>query len=176
MLNDPEKRSKYDQYGEHWKNVGNGFGAGAQGGGEGGFEGFDFSQFGTGGGFSDFFSQMFGGGTRAGGAHRSRSYHSGFNPFNEATAQYADRECKVNIDMYTALLGGDIVIQTPSSDRLKLKIKAGTQPGTKVRLKGKGDVNPDGSRGNLILTYNVTLPTTLTDKQKELLVEMRNAQ
>ena len=58
VLNDPEKRAKYDQYGEHWKMAG--MGGGATGGADaGGFEGFDFSQF-TGGGFSDFFTQMFG--------------------------------------------------------------------------------------------------------------------
>lgn len=169
VLNDPEKRAKYDQYGEHWKNVG-GFGNGATGGDAGGFEGFDFSQFG-GGGFSDFFTQMFGGGATG------RSFHSsfggGFGAYGEGPgARYADHEYSVNIDMYTALLGGEIILQTPQ-EKLKLKVKPGTQPGSKVRLKGKGDMNPDGTRGNLILTYNVQLPTKLTDRQKELLREMR---
>ncbi|MCD8317490.1 MAG: J domain-containing protein, partial [Paraprevotella sp.] len=81
--------------------------------------------------------------------------------------------CTVNIDMYTALLGGSIIVQTPEGDKLKLKIKPGTQPGTKVRLKAKGDTYADGTRGNLILTYNVQLPTNLTDKQKDLLQQMR---
>ena len=118
VLNDPEKRAKYDQYGEHWKMAG--MGGGATGGADaGGFEGFDFSQF-TGGGFSDFFTQMFGGG-----GGRARSYRSGFkrgfDPFgNESgTVSYADRECTVNIDMYTALLGGSIIVQTPEGDKLK---------------------------------------------------------
>lgn len=169
VLNDPEKRAKYDQYGEHWKNVGE-FGNGAADGGAGGFEGFDFSQFG-GGGFSDFFTQMFGGGSTG------RSFHSGFGggfgSYGEgAGAHYADREYSVNIDMYTALLGGEIILQT-SQEKLRLKVNPGTQPGSKVRLKGKGDMNPDGTRGNLILTYNVQLPTKLTDRQKELLREMR---
>ena len=171
VLSDPEKRAKYDQYGEHWKSADMG-GATAQGGDSAGFEGFDFSQFG-GGGFSDFFTQMFGGGGR------TRTYRShfgrGFNPFagEAGTVDYADRECTVNIDMYTALLGGSIIVQTPENDKLKLNIKPGTQPGTKVRLKGKGDMHPDGTRGNLILTYNVQLPTNLTERQKELLQHMR---
>ena len=172
VLNDPEKRAKYAQYGEHWKMAG--MGGGATGGADaGGFEGFDFSQF-TGGGFSDFFTQMFGGG-----GGRARSYRSGFkrgfDPFgNESgTVSYADRECTVNIDMYTALLGGSIIVQTPEGDKLKLKIKPGTQPGAKVRLKGKGDMHPDGTRGNLILTYNVQLPASLSERQKELLQQMR---
>ena len=117
--------------------------------------------------------QMFGGG----GSGRTRSYRTsfkrGFNPFGDegGTVSYSDRECTVSIDMYTALLGGSIIVQTPDGDKLKLKIKPGTQPGTKVRLKGKGDVYPDGTRGNLILTYNVQLPTNLSERQKDLLQE-----
>ncbi len=170
VLGDPEKRAKYDQYGEHWKNAD--MGGTATGGYGSGFEGFDFSQFG-GGGFSDFFTQMFGGGGRTR-TYNSR-FKSGFNPFGggSGTVNYSDRECTVTIDMYTALLGGEIIVQTPEHDRLKLKIKPGTQPGAKVRLKGKGDLHPDGTRGNLILTYNVQLPTSLTERQKELLQQMR---
>ena len=114
-----------------------------------------------------------------GGGGRARSYRSGFkrgfDPFgNESgTVSYADRECTVNIDMYTALLGGSIIVQPPEGDKLKLKIKPGTQPGAKVRLKGKGDMHSDGTRGNLILTYNVQLPASLSERQKELLQQMR---
>lgn len=172
VLNDPEKRAKYDQYGEHWKHAG-AFGGGTADGNYGGFEGFDFSQFGGGGGFSDFFAQMFGGG--GGGNNFHSHFGGGFNPFEGAESRHTpDREYTVNIDMYTALLGGEVIVQT-SQEKLKLKIKPGTQPGSKVRLKGKGDINPDGTRGNLILTYNVQLPTHLSDRQKELLQEMRRA-
>lgn len=181
VLNDPEKRAKYDQYGEHWKQAGD-FGYSSQGNSA---EGFDFSQFGgSGNGFSDFFEQLFG-------SHRNnrkyKSDNAGFSGFdnfggfggfagadsNYQTA-YTDHEYKVDIDMYTALLGGEILIQTPQ-EKLKLKIKPGTQPGSKVRLKGKGDVYPDGTRGNLILVFNVTLPKQLNERQKQLLEEMRNA-
>ncbi len=50
VLSDPDKRAKYDQFGENWKNAG-GFGGGGFGGGSAGgaggdpFEGFDFSSF-----------------------------------------------------------------------------------------------------------------------------------
>ena len=63
VLSDPDKRAKYDQFGENWKNAG-GFGGGGFGGGSAGgaggnpFEGFDFSSFGSGGGgFSSFFEK-----------------------------------------------------------------------------------------------------------------------
>ena len=69
VISDPEKRAKYDQYGEQWKNVG-GFGGGGYDGAAGGgnpFEGFDFSSFGGGGGgFSSFFENLFGGGRARG--------------------------------------------------------------------------------------------------------------
>jgi curved DNA-binding protein len=61
--------------------------------------------------------------------------------------------------MYTALLGGDIMVTTGTGERLKLKVKPETQPGTKVRLRGKGRGGTD-----LILTYQVTLPTGLSER------------
>lgn len=179
VLNDPEKRAKYDQYGEHWKQA-EAFDSAAQGNST---EGFDFSQFGN-SGFSEFFEQLFGGPKNS--RRTTTQGHSGFNGFssfngfgnfentdNYQTA-YTDHEYKVDIDMYTALLGGEILIQTPK-EKLKLKIKPGTQPGSKVRLKGKGDQYPDGTRGNLILVFNVTLPKQLSERQKELLEQMRHA-
>ena len=78
--------------------------------------------------------------------------------------------------MYTALLGGSIIVQTPEGDKLKLKIKPGTQPGAKVRLKGKGFpvYKKDGQFGDLIVTYSIEIPTNLTDKQKKLFREIQS--
>jgi curved DNA-binding protein len=80
----------------------------------------------------------------------------------------SDTQATVSIDMYTALLGGNVVL-TLGAQKLKLKVNPGTQPGTKVRLRGKGNGGTD-----LILTFNVTLPTQLTERQKSLLEQMRN--
>jgi curved DNA-binding protein len=85
-----------------------------------------------------------------------------------------DTQATVNLDLYTALLGGEIIIQT-SQNKLKLKVKPCTQQGTKVRLKGKGHTQPDGKQGDLIITYNVQLPTTLSPKQQQLLREMKDS-
>ena len=79
----------------------------------------------------------------------------------------------VNIDLYTALLGGEVIIQLGNGQKLKLKVKPETQNGTKVRLRGKGYDRGDGTFGDLIISYNVTLPTNLTEHQKDLLREMR---
>ena len=139
VINDPEKRRKYDQYGEQWKEAeayeksGGGF---AQGGNP--FEGFDFNGFqGGGGGFSSFFENLFGGA-------------------RNASRNTMERQASVDLDLKTALLGGDVIIQLSGGEKLRLKIKPCTQPGSKVRLKGK----------NLVITFNVKLPTSLTESQK----------
>ncbi len=173
VLGDPEKRKKYDQYGENWQaaDAYNAAGGGgweqAGGGGEGG-EGFDFSQFSGGEGFSSFFEQLFGGG------RRRRASGAGFSGFGTGAPSTANMNATVDIDFYTALLGGDVILQTRGG-RLKLRVKPCTQNGAKVRLRGKGYDRGDGTYGDLILTYNVTLPTQLNDRQRELLEEMRRA-
>lgn len=75
----------------------------------------------------------------------------------------------VNTDLYTALLGGDLLVNTLDG-QVKLKVKPGTQSGTKVRLKGKGFpvYKKEGEFGDLIVTYHVQLPTNLTEEQKEM--------
>lgn len=75
----------------------------------------------------------------------------------------------VNIDLKTALLGGEVVIQLNDGQKVRLKVNPETQNGTKVRLRGKGYDRGDGTMGDLIVTYNVTLPTGLTEYQKNLI-------
>ena len=70
--------------------------------------------------------------------------------------------------MYTALLGGDVIVTMPDGKKIRLKLKPGTQPGTKARLRGKGQNGAD-----LIITYQVTLPTSLSARQQELLRQMQ---
>ena len=132
VIGDPEKRKKYDQYGEQWKQADafGGFGGGQAGGNP--FGGFDFSGFGGGNsGFSDFFESLF--------------------------------------------VGGEVMITLSNGQKVKMKIKPETQPGTKVRLRGKGYDRGDGTFGDLIITYQVKLPTNLTERQKELLRQMKGA-
>lgn len=212
VISDPDKRAKYDQYGEQWKNAdafggfGGAGGAGGSGsyGGAGGnpFEGFDFSQFGGGGGFSSFFENLFGGRGRSqqsAGGFGSGNF-GGFNGsgsgFNGAgygagadfgtggcgggcgqngRANNGEMNMNVNIDLYTALLGGEGIIKLSNGSKIKLKIKPETQNGTKVRVRGKGYDRGDGTFGDLMITYNVKLPTGLNDKQKDLLRQMKDA-
>ena len=82
----------------------------------------------------------------------------------------------VEVDLYTAVLGGEKVVDTLEG-KVKLKIKPETQNGTKVRLKGKGFpiYKKEGQFGDLIVTYSVKIPTSLTDRQKELFSELQQS-
>ena len=73
------------------------------------------------------------------------------------------------LNLYTAILGGETIIDTMSG-KVKLKVPAGTQNNTKVRLKGKGFpvYKQEGSFGDLIVTYSIDIPTHLSEEQKEL--------
>ncbi len=173
VIGDPEKRKKYDQYGEQWRNADAYNAAGGSYGNTAGgspFDGFDFSGFGSGmggGGFSSFFEQLFGG--------KGRRATHGFDGFGGTRQHSGEMNANVNIDLYTALLGGEIIIQLKDGSKIKLKVKPETQNGAKVRLKGKGYDRGDGTYGDLIITYNVKLPTNLSARQKELLQEMKLA-
>ncbi|MEO6288463.1 MAG: J domain-containing protein [Ginsengibacter sp.] len=78
-----------------------------------------------------------------------------------------------DIDLYTALLGGEKTIDTLNG-KIKLKVNPETQNGTKVRLKGKGFpvYKKEGEFGDLYITWNIKLPTNLTERQKELFTEL----
>lgn len=184
VIGDPEKRKKYDQYGEQWKQAdafgAGGFESGAAGGNP--FSGFDFSSFSGGGGFSDFFENLFGRkGRQGGGFGGFQGFSSGGQGFGGAGSGFGqharthsgEMNATVSIDLYTALLGGEVMITLSNGSKVKMKIKPETQPGTKVRLRGKGYDRGDGTFGDLIITYQVKLPQNLSERQKELLREMQ---
>lgn len=79
----------------------------------------------------------------------------------------------VNLDLYTALLGGETTANT-FDGKVKLTVKPGTQNGTKVKLKGKGFpvYKKEGEFGDLYISYQILLPTNLTEKEKELFAEL----
>ncbi|WP_066225471.1 DnaJ C-terminal domain-containing protein [Formosa haliotis] len=80
----------------------------------------------------------------------------------------------VEVDLYTAILGGDIMVDT-FSGKVKLKVAPETQNGTKVKLKGKGFpvYKKKGEFGDFIITYQISMPKNLSDKEKELFSELK---
>jgi curved DNA-binding protein len=81
----------------------------------------------------------------------------------------------IELDLYTAVLGGEIIIDTLNG-KVKLKVKPETQNGTKIKLKDKGfPVYKNKLQfGDLYITYSIKIPTNLTEKQKELFSELSN--
>jgi len=79
----------------------------------------------------------------------------------------------LDIDLYTAVLGGEITADT-FTGKVKLKVKPETQNGTKVKLKGKGFpvYKKEGMYGDLLITYQIKIPTNLSAKEKELFSEL----
>ena len=79
----------------------------------------------------------------------------------------------VDLDLYTAVLGGEMTIDT-FDGKIKLKVNPETQNETKIRLKGKGFpvYKKEGEFGDLIVTFKIKIPTNLTEKQKELFEQL----
>lgn len=238
VLSDPEKRKKYDAYGENWKHADQFDNAKQQQSGQGQWGGQEFS-----GGFgedqfSDFFESLFGtrtsgnrGGSRV--KFRGQDYnaelhialrdaytshqqtitvnhkniritiHAGIadgqvvklkghggqgvngGPSGDLYITFIvtedphfkragnDLHTTVELDLYTAVLGGEIALDTLGG-KIKLKVKPETQNGTKVRLRAKGFpvYRKEGEFGDLIVSYTIKIPTGLTEKQKELFREL----
>lgn len=256
VLSDPEKRKKYDEYGEHWKHADEfkaereAYQRAQERGGQSAYwysvNGDDFiGGFGRGNasGFSDFFEQLFGHGASASRSRRSYNMMSrggdieaqmnlslreaavthkqtfsvnGENLRITIPAGIADGQMiklkghgekgsngapdgdlyitfqiapdpdfkregddlftNVDIDLYTAVLGGNVNVKTIDG-MVKLKVNPGTQNDTKVRLRGKGFpvYKKEGTFGDLIVTYHVDIPTSLSEKQKELFTQLKNS-
>ncbi len=77
---------------------------------------------------------------------------------------------EANIDVFTALLGGEAKVQTLDGN-ISLSIPAGTQPEQVFRLSGRGmpNLRSPQSKGDLYVRIKVKIPKNLSDKQKEML-------
>lgn len=93
----------------------------------------------------------------------------------------------VPVDLYTAVLGGKIDVQTPEG-RIKISIPAGSEPGKRLKLKGRGLPDPEGAgsggegrgvagrggagRGDYVVKLEVQMPGKLTERERELFEEL----
>jgi curved DNA-binding protein len=77
------------------------------------------------------------------------------------------------LDLYTAVLGGDVTVDTLTG-KVKIKVHPETQNAATIRLKGKGlpVYKKEGHSGDLFVTYDIQLPKNLTEKQKQLFTEL----
>lgn len=79
----------------------------------------------------------------------------------------------VELDIYTAVLGGEIIVDTLDG-KIKLRVKPETQNGTKIKLKGKGFpvYKSKVEYGDLYISFIIRMPVNLTEKEKSLFMEL----
>jgi curved DNA-binding protein len=87
-----------------------------------------------------------------------------------------DLHTDVTIDLYTAVLGGEVTIQTLTGN-VVLTIPMGIQPGQTIRLAGQGipRLNSPDTKGDLFAHIKVKIPHNLTPRQKELFLELKRS-
>ncbi|MFM8323011.1 MAG: DnaJ C-terminal domain-containing protein [Chloroflexota bacterium] len=184
VLSDPDKREKYDRFGQQWQDY-------TRSGGRP--QDFDWSKwaqprgaggrtrtvtpeeleelFGRGGGFgggmggfSDFFETLFGG---LGGAARARGGPTGGRP-----ARGADAEQPVEITLEEAFHGATRSLQYEDGRRIEARIPPGVKTGSKVRLSGQGGSAHGGPSGDLYLKVEVLPHPTFTRDGDDLKVNL----
>jgi DnaJ-class molecular chaperone len=83
-----------------------------------------------------------------------------------------DLTVPVEVPLYTAILGGEVLVPTLKGSRLALKIGPETKNGQQIRLAGQGMTRMDGTRGDLYAEVQVAMPTNLTERERELFTEL----
>ncbi len=93
---------------------------------------------------------------------------------NRFTREGDDLHTIVEVDLFTAVLGGEVEVETMAG-KVSLKIPAGTQPKQKMRLKNKGMpvLQKKNKFGDLIATIHVKIPINLSEKEKELFQKLQ---
>ncbi len=151
VLSDPEKRKKYDMIYNGGRGPGAGFGDfGGFGGGNyyysGGGQDFDlgdlFGDFGSGGGFSEFFKQFFGG--------------MGRKKTRQTKVKGDDLYARVEITLSEAYTGTERIIMV-NGEKLRIKLKPGVRHDQLLRIRGKGNPSPipNGQPGDLYVRVQI---------------------
>ncbi|APD48444.1 J domain-containing protein [Synechococcus sp. CS-602] len=163
VLSDPEKRRKYEQFGQYWSQMGGGSG----GGGAPGFD-VDFGRYGN---FDDFINDLLGrfggqagsagfsgapGGFGFSGGFPGGGIPSGFGgPAGRTSAANLDAEATINLSFAEAFNGCERALAV-NEERVQVRVPAGVKNGSRLRLKAKGNLQPGtGRRGDLYLNLRL---------------------
>jgi len=113
--------------------------------------------------------RLAGQGARFGGARGDLYLKIEVLPHSKFERKGDDLYCKVPVDLYTAVLGGEVPVDTLDG-RVMLRIPPETQNGRTFRLRGKGmpKLNRPGQYGDLYVTVEVKLPTNLSSREREI--------
>ncbi|HBB31254.1 MAG TPA: molecular chaperone DnaJ [Cyanobacteria bacterium UBA9273] len=180
VLSDPEKRQKYDQFGQYWKQAGQSWPGGGGSGVD--FGNFDFGQYSS---FDEFINELLGrfntgatgspGGTRRTYTYRTSTgrspgfndvggFSNGFGGFSEYAAgdrstasatTGSDREATITLSWSEAFHGIQKRINL-GNEVIEVRIPPGAKPGSRIRVRGKGQVNSyNQQRGDLYLNVEL---------------------
>jgi curved DNA-binding protein len=155
VLSDPEKRRRYEQFGQYWNQMG-----GPGGGGAAGFD-VDFGRYGN---FDEFINDLlgrFGGGAGGfAGAPGGFGFASGFpggfssgfgGSGSRAAAPNLDAQATITLSFAEAFHGCERTLAV-NEERVQVRIPPGVKNGSRLRLRGKGNLQPGtGRRGDLYL-------------------------
>lgn len=181
VLKDPEKRSAYDSLGANWKSGQDfrpppGWDGGTRFYHAGGAGGHQFSEEDL-SGFSDFFSDLFGGSQRGFGGGRAQA--------RQFKQRGADQRAKVEITLEEAFKGAsrNLTLQTPEMDAagnvqqnvrtLKVNIPAGVTQGQQLRLASQGGPGVGGMpNGDLYLEIDIRPHRLYTVQGKDIYMKL----
>ncbi|MFP4299624.1 MAG: DnaJ C-terminal domain-containing protein [Spirulinaceae cyanobacterium] len=148
VLSDPEKRAKYDQFGQYW-----------QQGGMPGNAGVDVGQYGS---FEDFLNELLGhfGNQQAYSYQTNPTGFGGFEDifgggFGATQPPVADIEAQIQLTFAEAFEGVQKQFSL-NGETIKVRIPPGAKSGSRVRVRGKGQLNPmTNQRGDLYLNVEL---------------------
>ncbi|MEB3173435.1 MAG: DnaJ C-terminal domain-containing protein [Cyanobacteriota bacterium] len=154
VLSDPQKRQRYEQFGQYWNQAG--------GGGPAGFD-VDFGRYGN---FDDFINDLlgrFGGPGGPGVAGFASGFPGGFGAGFPGAAGQAGRAATLNLDAeatislsFAEAFRGCERTLAVNDERVQVRIPAGVKSGSRLRLKDKGNLQPGtGRRGDLYLNLQL---------------------
>ena len=170
VLSDPEKRKQYDQFGQYWQEAERAASAGASasdsdfGGFQGGgYSSADFDRYRD---FNEFIEELLGRGRGGRSGRRTYSYQSsgdgfggfGADPFGTGFSQGVPQDAEAAIALtFSEAFNGTQKRFSLGDETVTVRIPAGAKPGSRIRVKGKGQTSPfSQQRGDLYLTIELT--------------------
>ena len=157
VLSDPDKRRKYDQFGQYWKQADQA-GSSPFNNANVDFDGFEFGRYGS---FDDFINELLGrmGNNPSAGGTQSRyrtSTSSDFRDSGFGSTAGLDTEASITLTLTEAFNGVQKRLQV-GNEVIDVRIPAGAKPGSRIRVRGKGRFSPyyTSQRGDLYLTVEI---------------------
>ena len=150
VLSDPDKRARYEQFGQYWNQAGRASGADGDSANYGNFDDF----------INDLLGRMGGGGAGFGGpgSYGAPSGFGGFGsgfPGGRQTPVNLDAEATISLSFADAFHGCERTLAV-NDERVQVRIPPGVKSGSRLRLKGKGNLQPGtGRRGDLYLNLQL---------------------